>query len=362
MRFKENWGTGAKERLTALLEKEIIDRCTMAIPVVTNPARANELYKKPEGADGLLKQYSDPEAYHELMVERFKCVSYCGESLPCVFANYGVGGHAAYMGGNPVYTPTSVWFKPVIDSWENDHTVYDPNHHILQLQINLMKRLSELGKGQYFVSMPDNCGSMDGVAGLRGSENLLEDMYEHPEHVQNALKKALYALEESSKVLFEAAKESNEGGSSQSWMHLWSPGKLLQLQCDLSVMISPSMFEKFILPELEETVRWLDHSVYHLDGIEQLRHLDMILSVRKLDMIQWTRVVGQPPTSDNMAALQKIQKAGKGLVLFPELWEIEKFLTELSPKGLHLVVRGINTVEDANDLIKMAEQKTAGKI
>jgi len=361
MLFKENWETGAKERLTALWEKEIIDRCTMAIPVVTNPQRWNMLYEKPKEPDGLIRQYSDPDSYHERMVARFECTSYLGESLPGAFPSYGVGGHVAYMGGNPVYTPTSVWFMPVIDDWEKDHTVYDPNNSLLKLQMNLMKRLSMLGRGQYFVTMPDNCGSMDGVAGLRGSENLLEDMYDNPEYVERALKKVLFALEQSSIELFEAAKESNEGGSSHSWMHLWSPGKLLQLQCDLSVMISPAMFEKFILPELEETTSWLDHSVYHFDGIEQLRHLDMILSVKNLDMIQWTRVAGQPPTSDNMEALKKIQKAGKGLVLFPELWEVEKFLDELSPNGLHLVVHGVTTDEDAMNILKMAERKAAGR-
>lgn len=44
--------------------------------------------------------------------------------------------------------------------------------------------------------------------------------------------------------------------------------------CDFSVMVSPAMFEEFILPELEATAGAFDHTTYHLDGLERLaRHL-----------------------------------------------------------------------------------------
>ena len=130
------------------------------------------------------------------------------------------------------------------------------------------------------------------------------------------------------------------------------------LQCDLSVMISPQMFEEFVLPELEETAAWLDYSAYHLDGQEQIRHLDMILSVKKINMIQWTPVVGQPCTSEFIPVLKKIQKAGKGLILMPHIWEVEKLLSELSPKGLYLIIRDVESETEAEELIKKVGKMT----
>jgi len=87
-------------------------------------------------------------------------------------------------------------------------------------------------------------------------------------------------------------------GSVLSWMHLWAPKRLAQMQCDLSVMISPEMFNCFAMPELEELCDFLDYPVYHFDGQEQIRHLDSLLSLKKLRAIQWTPVAGQLPTSN----------------------------------------------------------------
>ena len=203
--------------------------------------------------------------------------------------------------------------------------------------------------------MNDNCGIIDGLAHLRGTEKLLVDMISEPEFVLEAEKIIIDAWIKTQAEYFEIIKENNLGGSSHSWMQLWSPKRHLQLQCDYCCMISPQMFEKFVLPELEATSSAFEHCTYHLDGIEQKRHLDMILSVKGIDNIQWTPVAGQPRTSANIESLIKIQKAGKGLVLFPQKDEIEFFMRNLSHKGLQLIVGGMKDREEVDDLVRLAE-------
>jgi len=156
--------------------------------------------------------------------------------------------------------------------------------------------------------------------------------------------------------IFEIVKDNNLGGSSHGWMHLWSPKRHLQLQCDYACMISPSMFEEFVLPELEDTANAFEHCTYHLDGIEQIRHLDLILSVKGIDNIQWTHVAGQPKTSESIEALRKIQAAGKGLVLIPQRDELEFLMKNLSHKGLQIVVGGMKNREEAEDLMALARK------
>jgi hypothetical protein len=51
------------------------------------------------------------------------------------------------------------------------------------------------------------------------------------------------------------------------------------MQSDLSVMISPEMYEEFIIPELNQQLKWLEYSTYHFDGVEQIRHLDKLLQL-----------------------------------------------------------------------------------
>ncbi|MBO5257452.1 MAG: hypothetical protein J6C42_08160, partial [Clostridia bacterium] len=69
-----------------------------------------------------------------------------------------------------------------------------------------------------------------------------------------------------------------------------------------------------------------------------------------------TRVAGQPKTSASIEALQKIQAAGKGLVLIPDRDEIEFLMKNLSPVGLQLIVGWVNSREEAAEIEKMARQ------
>lgn len=84
----------------------------------------------------------------------------------------------------------------------------------------------------------------------------------------------------------------------------------------------------------------------------------MILSVKKINMIQWTPVAGQPKTSDFLPVLQKIQKVGKGLVLFPGKDEIDKLLTGLSSRGLMLVINDADSEVEAREIIKKVDSMT----
>jgi hypothetical protein len=115
------------------------------------------------------------------------------------------------------------------------------------------------------------------------------------------------------------------------------------------------MYERFVLPELNDVCDFLDYSVYHFDGQEQIRHLDHLLSVKKLNAIQWTPVAGQPKTSEFIPVLQKIQKAGKNLVLTPDASEVQTLLDNLSSRGLQLVISGVKTEDEARDLMHLIE-------
>ena len=65
------------------------------------------------------------------------------------------------------------------------------------------------------------------------------------------------------------------------------------LQCDFSYMISPAMFERFVMPDLAACCDALDHGFYHLDGKGEIRHLEMLLSLERLRGIQWIPATGR---------------------------------------------------------------------
>ncbi len=347
IKYKDNW-EDAKAHYEAYWNKDYLERCCLAISI----RRTGGKNLFPDRAYTAEELYTDPRCIHERMMNHCEHTEFLYECIPSRILDFGTAGECQYFGSIPQYTPGTIWFSPILDEPDSNLLVYDRSRFDRHKKIT--QDLVALAADNYFVGMNDNCGIIDGLAHLRGTENLLVDMVDNPDFVHEARDKILAVWKETQQEYFDVVRENNLGGSSHSWMQLWAPGRHLQLQCDYSCMISPAMFEEFVLPELEETSAAFDHATYHFDGIEQLRHLDMILSVKTIDNIQWTRVAGQPETSENIEALQKIQKAGKGLVLLPGRDEIEFLMRNLSHKGLQIVVGGMDSREEAEDLVKLA--------
>jgi hypothetical protein len=267
--------------------------------------------------------------------------------------NFGPEAHAAYFGAKYTFGKTTVWFDPIINDWYKDEPEFDINNEFYQKHKAMAKYLAKEGKGKFFVSMSDNASAADALAYLRGTDKLLMDFLEDKENVKktkdNVLKEWLYTERE----FYDISKDCNEGGSCVGWLNTWAPDYHTHIQCDLSVMISPEIYKEFILDELRVMCDSLDHSIYHLDGIEQLRHLDMLLSLEKLDMIQWTQVEGQKSPTEYIPELKKIQAAGKCLHLSCSGKDAVTLMTELSSKGLYIVTGAANE-EDADDLLRLA--------
>ena len=126
-------------------------------------------------------------------------------------------------------------------------------------------------------------------------------------------------------------------------------------------MISHQLYEDFIMEELERVTGWLDHAVYHLDGIEQTRFLDLLLSLKNLNMIQWTQVDGQPPLVENLHHIRRIQEAGKGVVLGIGARDLDKILEGTYANGRILHV-GVKDKEEADAVVDYVAKHSFKKV
>lgn len=351
MIHKSNWEE-SKRHFEAFWNQDYIERCSLAIH--TPFSGQEELLPVPEGT--LEESYTSPEILYAKWKNSSLSSQCYGEGLPAYYLNFGTAGHAEYFGAKPHYAPDTIWFSPVLEQPDSALLCYDVAEPALQRHLHIAQALAERAHGDFLVGMPDNCGILDALAELRGTENLLMDLIENPDFVHESCRKILDAWKFTQERFFSTLAENNEGGSSHGWMQLWCPKRHAQIQCDFSVMISPALYEEFVLPEIEECAEYLDYVTYHLDGQEQIRHLDLILSVKKLTNIQWTPVAGQPPTSAFIPELQKIQAAGKGLVLVPHKEEVPVLLENLSHKGLHLILNDVSSEEEAVELLRLAEK------
>lgn len=284
------------------------------------------------------KYFTDPHLIFERDMRTFASTYFAGDALPITHFNLGATGHTAFLRGALYELRDSLWIHQSIQELKSFEPQLDEQSPLYTAEMNILRFYEEITTGGAFlVGNPDNAGVMDALSLLRGDE-LMCDMYDEPDEVLRVLAKIEDIWEVVVDRVLEKLLRINGGRTCVGWLHTTAPGRLAQMQCDVSAMISPSMFERFCMPELARQCEILEHPLYHLDGVEQVRFLDQLLSLERLETIQWTCVAGQPSPLESIDALKRIQRACKRLIIICQKQEAPLLLARLDegPILLHI--------------------------
>ncbi|MCP4751707.1 MAG: trimethylamine corrinoid protein 2 [Proteobacteria bacterium] len=266
----------------------------------------------------------------------------------------GPGSLALYLGSEPLASEHTIWFTKAYDTRDQfpDTLTFDPDNVWWQRTERAIDESLKVADGNYLIGLPDLVENLDILASLRGTNEVLLDLYDAPEWVEAKIREINQVFFEVYDRMYERLK-GEAGDSIFSAYSLWAPGKVAKLQCDISANISPQMFERFVLPSLVEQVEFLDYSVYHLDGTTCLQHLDHLLSIEGLTAIEWTPQTGIETGTDPRwyPLYHQILDAGKSLqVLVSKPEEVETLLKEIGTDGIYLLNQGKTT-----DVYEIAE-------
>ena len=360
MYYKEDWEM-AKKRLTALWDREILDRCCISVAAPRDEKTNVHIFAQgecnPDDPADVEDYWMNPERIWKRNIKRLEQTYFGGESLPLVMPNFGTSGHCVYYGAHYTLKPETIWFDPVVEDLETHAWRYDRENSFYRRQREIVKFLAEKGKGNYLLSMPDNCGTIDAIGHLHGSTATLLDMYDEPEALTAAISAINNGWTDAAETFYQLMKDCNEGGGCVGWMDTWAPGRHAQMQCDMSVMFSPDCYEEFTVPELKKQMEWIEYPVYHFDGREQINHLDHLLGLENLKMIQWTNVEGQETPAHFIPAMKRMQEAGKSLLVMTPASDIPALMDHLSSKGLYIHTYA-PSVEAADAIIKYVADHT----
>ncbi|GAB4437723.1 MAG: hypothetical protein Kow00120_05090 [Anaerolineae bacterium] len=237
-----------------------------------------------------------------------------GDSWPKWLPSFGPGIIVGFIGADVVCAPDTVWFRPV---------------------------------------------DLDIVASLRDTQRLLIDLCDAPEEVARLADEVtrlwLRYYAELDAIIQPA------GRGTTPWAPIWSPGRCYMLQCDFAYMISPAMFERFVLPGLAACCDYLDHPFYHMDGKGQIPHLDMLLSLEPLRGIQWVPGDGSPPPEAWLPLLKRIRDAGKLCQLGVSPEGARKIVRALGGRGFAFFIENYNfkTAAEATDFLRVLAAEDA---
>ncbi len=287
--------------------------------------------------------------------ERFcRQTHFAGDAIPNLFVNLGPGIPAAYLGCRVDIRPDTVWFEDAGMSWEQILAArLDENEKWWKYTLDIYHMAGQFAKGKYLVGSTDINAVMNILGSLRGTLKLLVDVIEEPEQVQLADAHIQTIWQQCYDQTYALAQPFERGFS--NWMNIWGPGRFCDVQCDFSAMISPAMFEEFVLPHLTQECRSLDWSIYHWDGPGQIAHLDLLLDIPELTGIQWVPGAGRPGTGSPQwfDLYKRIQAKGKRLVLQGmDRADVQRVVETFDPKGLLIEPRGFDTPEEADDVVR----------
>lgn len=258
-----------------------------------------------------------------------------GDAWPRWWPNFGPGIMAGFIGGTVHAEPKTVWFGPGdSDRLEDMNFVYNPDNVWWQRIQDLTRSAVERWSDQVTVGITDIGGNFDILASLRGTQKMLIDLYDNPDRVGELVETITGLWLRYYDDLHALVQPTGRGTC--TWAPVWSPGRCYMFQSDFAYMISPEMFERYVLPDLATLATAMDHSFYHLDGKGQIRHLDMLLDADWLDGIQWIPGDGQPPPEEWLPLLKRIRDGGKLCQLFVTAEGARTIVKELGGKGFAL--------------------------
>lgn len=289
--------------------------------------------------------------------------TYYADSFPWLWVNFGPGIVAGFLGANvhSVTAPSeTVWFTPAKQTpIEALHFTYDPENVWWKRVKEITQGLVERFGGNLAVSHTDLGGNLDILASFRETQNLLMDLIDQPEEVDRLVREITRLWLQYYDELDAIIRPTCRGTS--CWTPIWSTQTTYMLQCDFSYMISPAMFERFVLPDLIACCDHLEHGFYHLDGKGQIPHLDLLLSISRLRGIQWIPGDGQPPPDQWLPLLKRIRDGGKLCQVFVRPEGALSIVKNLGGKGFLLVIQAeeneLTTSEEVHAFLKALEKE-----
>lgn len=293
-----------------------------------------------------------PKELIEALDWRLSQNEYLYEGYPYInMDSFGPGVVAAFCkeGAELDNSSGQVWFAPKEYLPISEiHAEYDPNNR----WVKRIKEIYEAGmdkwKGNVLMGTPDLGGCLDIAASLRGSENLLFDLYDEPEEVVRLCEEINQVWDQAYADFDKILRPDSPGYS--DWTGIFSSVPSYVLQCDFSYMISNDMFREFALSSLEKYSKQLPHAIYHMDGVGELNHFDDLLGIKELDAIQWVPGDGKPSPKNWPEVYQKIAASGKSMHVVGGLDDLEAVM-KLGNNNLYYLAH--LSFEDAKRLEKI---------
>ncbi len=333
MKYKCDWPE-TKRRLTALWMGERLDRPCIA---VTAPQAVENPEPIPEPADDEAR-WLDPVCRIPQFRHILQGTWWGGECLPGVTPMHN---WVICLGGTPRFDAATIWFDTVpVDFGKPTPFRHDPDSPWMNKVTKLLMALcAEAGRDDFVIGKPGGLPANDLLSMLMGTEAFLFALMDHPDWMAEAILTGARDQALARKALQSQIRASgHEFWYGQvGWMSFWAPEPYASTQSDVSCMLSPEQFDRFVVPELEVYAEEHGPLWYHLDGGDAKQHLPRLLGLPFLRVLQYTPTPAEPDNGPaHLEMYRQVQAAGKIVHIQVPPQHVEPLVRELDPSLLML--------------------------
>lgn len=284
---------------------------------------------------------------------------YPAETFPAFRCSFGCDEAAVFC--NPEadfkFTENSFgtnWIEHYVEDWTDwqDFSVRK-DHSLYQRMLEIYRAAAKALKGKMLMQQIDLHTNLGLLAAMRGSEHLCMDLVMTPELIDGAMQSARRVFDTLWDDITEAGRFDELGYFSQ----FASTEGACVLQCDFSCMIGPDMFNRWVMPFLEEEASRAKHAYYHWDGVEALTHKDSLLASNGLHTLGFLPGHGKGRQIEFLELHKECQAAGKAVHVGGTPDECRAMHRELNP-ALTIYTPFVDTIEEANELIEWFNHNT----
>ena len=345
----------AVKRWEAFHAKSMLDR---PIICVTSPKRGCEdNYVNPPGSTYYERVHQNFDYIIDRAILTASRAYYGGEAIPVFITDFSPDEIALFLNAELAFSKDSgdtSWSVPFVMDWKDVLPLQiDETNVYWQRMVALYQRAAERLSGQMLIAPLDLHTNMDLLSAIRSPQKLCIDLIEQPDLIDLAMADARKIFHKIWNTISETGR-MRENGYCQL---VYAMEGAAMLQCDFSYMISPKMFDQWVLPALEEEAQIVKHPFYHWDGPGALSHFTSLMNTPYIDVFSYVPGEGVGPSIKRLDVLKRIQEAGKAVHAWGTADELKFMHNELKPDRV-IYTTSVSTQSQAEELLEWFTNNT----
>ena len=339
-------------RNAAFWERRPVDRPLLGVAVnVTFPALT--FGRQPLNEGCLTPEAIDPDQFLAEWDETHRRCEARGEDLLTAASPHpGVPWMEAIAGCQIRVSPASgsIWAEHPSPDWDSLGRIrFDPHQPWLLKLLECTRQLRQHAAGRYLVANPILRGISDMAAALLGTQRMVFEFFDHPEQMRQLLASCAEIWKGVGAGLVEAMGRF-QGGMCAGRRRAWTPGTCILYQDDAVSLLSPGLYQEFLVPLEDDILRGFDRTMMHVHSGTLPIMIEGLLALESLHAVEVLLDPGGKPLRDMIPLFRRIQER-KALLICGDmsLADVRLLRQELSPAGLCLLPK-VNSEDEADVL------------